>query len=153
MYGNQFQHIQKIPWRTVTGDYNPFTDPVSRLTRHERTTDFKLRTGHCRLGAHQKRFGTMDSALCDCKEADDTPHPPYPLAAAETLVMATGRDNRQRAVGNGGRPAEHHPISSSMWTERRWSGAHNYEPFRALRCRLALKLTSMVKGGKTIPAV
>ena len=31
--------------------------------------------------------------------------------------MAAGRVNHQQAVGNGGRPAPHHPIPGNMWTE------------------------------------
>ena len=42
--------------------------------RHEQTTIFRLRTGHCGLRAHLKRIGVMNSALCDCKEAEQTVH-------------------------------------------------------------------------------
>ena len=38
------------------------------------TAIFRLRTGHCGLRAHLKRIGIMDSALCDCKEAEQTVH-------------------------------------------------------------------------------
>ena len=31
--------------------------------------------------------------------------------------MAVGRVNHQKAVGNGGRPAPHHPIPGNMWTK------------------------------------
>ena len=65
---------QKCQWKKATGDYNPSTDPINRLARHEQTTIFRLRTGHCGLRAHLKRIGIMDSALCDCKEAEQTVH-------------------------------------------------------------------------------
>ena len=65
---------QKCQWKRATGDYNPSTDPINRLARHEQTAIFRLRTGHCGLRAHLKRIGIMDSALCDCKEAEQTVH-------------------------------------------------------------------------------
>ena len=65
---------QKCQWKKATGDYNPSTDPINRLARHEQTTIFRLRTGHCGLRAHLKRIGITDSALCDCKEAEQTVH-------------------------------------------------------------------------------
>ena len=34
----------------------------------------RLQTGHCGLWKHLKRTGTMDSALCDCKETEQTVH-------------------------------------------------------------------------------
>ena len=68
------RNSQKYHWRIATGDYNPSTDPVSGLPRHEQTTIFRLRTGHCGLRAHLKRFGIMDSPLCDCKEAEQAIH-------------------------------------------------------------------------------
>ena len=65
---------QRCQWRRATGDYSPSTDPINRLARHEQTTIFRLRTGHCGLRTHLKRIGIMDSALCDCKEAEQTVH-------------------------------------------------------------------------------
>ena len=65
---------QKCQWKRATGDYNPSTDPISRLARHEQTTIFRLRTGHCGLRAHLRRIGIMDSALRDCKEVEQTIH-------------------------------------------------------------------------------
>ena len=65
---------QKCQWKRATGDYNPSTDPINRLARHEQTAIFRLRTGHCGLRAHLKRIGIMDSALCDCREAEQTIH-------------------------------------------------------------------------------
>ena len=59
----------KEPLETTTS-----TDPINRLAKHEQTTIFRLRTGHCGLRAHLKRTGIMDSALCDCKEAEQTIH-------------------------------------------------------------------------------
>ena len=65
---------QKSQWKRATADYNPSTDPVNRLVGHEQTAIFWLRTGHCGLRAHLKQIGIMDSALCDCKEAEQTVH-------------------------------------------------------------------------------
>ena len=50
---------------------------------------------------------------------DDPPHPPglSHLVETETPVMAAGWVNHQQAVGNGGRPALHHPVPGNMWTE------------------------------------
>ena len=70
-------HQKRKTWyfcTRATGDYNPSTDPINRLARHEQTTIFRLRTGHCGLQSHLKRNGIMDSALCDCKEAEETVH-------------------------------------------------------------------------------
>ena len=46
------RNSQRSQWKRATGDYNPSTDPVNRLARHEQTTIFRLRTGHCSLQAH-----------------------------------------------------------------------------------------------------
>ena len=53
------------------------------------------------------------------RRTDGPPHPPgvSRLAETETPVVATGWVNHQQAVGNGGRPAPHHPIPGNMWTE------------------------------------
>ena len=48
--------------------------PTGRSARHEQTTIFRLRTGHFGLRVDLKRTGIMDSALCDCKEAEQTVH-------------------------------------------------------------------------------
>ena len=60
--------------KTNQVDYSPSTDPINRLARHEQTTIFRLRTGHCGLREYLKRIGIMDSALCDCKEEEQTVH-------------------------------------------------------------------------------
>ena len=50
--------------------------------------------------------------------ADSPPHRQglFHLAATEMAVLAAGWVNHQ-AAGNSGRPAQHHPIPGSMWTE------------------------------------
>ena len=68
------RNSQRCQWRRATGDKNPSTDQISRVARHEQTTIFRLRTGHCSLQAHLKQIGIVDSALCDCKEAEQTVH-------------------------------------------------------------------------------
>ena len=57
------RNSQKCQWKRATGDFNPSTDQISRLARHEQTTIFRLRTGHCGLRAHLRRIGIMDSAI------------------------------------------------------------------------------------------
>ena len=37
------------------GGYNPQKDPLHQLSRHEQTTIFRLRTGHCGLKGHLKK--------------------------------------------------------------------------------------------------
>ena len=92
---------ENVKWKRAAGDYKPSTGPINRLARDELTTIsrvsdqndvsllyimleihhsgrepsiFRLRTGHCGLRGHLKRIGIMDSALCDCKEAEQTVH-------------------------------------------------------------------------------
>ena len=38
------------------GGYNPQKDPLHQLSRHEQTTIFRLRTGHCGLKGHLKKL-------------------------------------------------------------------------------------------------
>ena len=61
---------------------------------------------------------TLHSAIAKKRNRRST-HPPglSHLVTTETAAMATGWVNHQQAVGNGGRPAPHHPIPGSMWTE------------------------------------
>ena len=72
------QNRQRCQWRRATRDYNRdynhSTNPFNRLARHEQTTIFRLRRGHCSLRVHLKRIGIMDSALCNCKAAEQTVH-------------------------------------------------------------------------------
>ena len=114
------QNRQKCQWKRATGDYNPSTDPINPLARHEQTAIFRLRTGHWPAGAPEANW---HHGLCTLwlqrSRTDSPPHPPglsY-LAETETPVTAAGWVNHQQAVGNGGRPASHHPIPSNMWTE------------------------------------
>ena len=57
------QNNQKCQCRRATGDYNPSTDPINRLSRHEQTTIFRLRTEHCGLQAHLKQIGILDFVI------------------------------------------------------------------------------------------
>ena len=54
------QNSQKCQWKRATGDYNPSTDPINCVARHEQATIFRLGTGHCSLPAHLKRTGMME---------------------------------------------------------------------------------------------
>ena len=85
---------QKCQWKRATGDYNPSTDPINRLARHEQTTMFRLQTEHCGPRAHLKLTG--HHGLCTLRMqrsgTDGPPHPPglSHLAETETPVMAAG---------------------------------------------------------------
>ena len=61
--------VEKSHWRL-----HPSIGPINRLARQEQTTIYRLRTGHCGLRANLKRTGIMNSALCDCEEAEQTVH-------------------------------------------------------------------------------
>ena len=65
---------QKSTFSASIGGYNPQKDPLHQLSRHEQTTIFRLRTGHCGLKGHLKKFGIQPSALCDCGKDDQTPN-------------------------------------------------------------------------------
>ena len=61
---------KKTIFHCKTGGYNPNQDALYQLPRHQQTTFFRLRTGHCRQNNHLKRTG---SAQCPCGGADQTP--------------------------------------------------------------------------------
>ena len=63
---------KKAIFHCKTGGYNPNQDALHQLPRHQQTTIFCLRTGHCRLTSHLKRIGAKTSAQCLCGEADQT---------------------------------------------------------------------------------
>ena len=65
---NRFSHR----WKTVNDDYSLIKDEMHSLPRNEQSIIFRLRTGHCRLGAHMKRIGLRESAACQCGEASQT---------------------------------------------------------------------------------
>ena len=46
---------QKSTFIASTGGYKPQKDPLHQLSRHEQTTIFCLRTGHCGLKGHLKK--------------------------------------------------------------------------------------------------
>ena len=63
---------KKAIFHSKTGGYNPNQDALHQLPRHQQTTIFRLRTGHCRLNSYLKRIGIKTSAQCPCGEADQT---------------------------------------------------------------------------------
>ena len=65
---------QKSTFIASIGGYNPQKDPLHQLSRHEQTTIFRLRTGHCGLKGHLKKIGIQPSGLCDCGKDDQTPN-------------------------------------------------------------------------------
>ena len=48
---------QKSTFIASIGEYNPQKDPLHQLSRHEQTTIFRLRTGHCGLKGYLKKMG------------------------------------------------------------------------------------------------
>ena len=108
--------MEKGHWRL-----QPFYRPNQPSGRHEQTTIFRLRTGHCKPVSTPE--ANWHHELCTLQlqrsRTDGPPHPPglFHLAATETPFMATGWVNHQQVVGNGWRPALHHPTPGNMWTE------------------------------------
>ena len=47
---------QKSTFIASVGGYNPQKDPLHQLSRHEQTTIFRLRTGHCGLKGISKKL-------------------------------------------------------------------------------------------------
>ena len=54
---------QKSTFIASIGGYSPQKDPLHQLSRHEQTTIFDLRIGHCGLKGHLKKNGIQPSAL------------------------------------------------------------------------------------------
>ena len=64
-------------------------DTKHTLTQFEDWSGPSLRTGHCGLRAHLKRTDFSDTSLCECRQADQTPHrvlQSCPKYAEETSV-------------------------------------------------------------------
>ena len=84
------------------------------LERSDQTAIFRLRTGHCGLRAQVKRIGVAESALCNCKTAEQTVHhvlQDCPLLDTEKTNVATGGTNHHhQVVGSAGRPAQQFTI-------------------------------------------
>ena len=64
---------KKAIFHCKTEGYSQNQDALHQLPRHQQTTIFHLRTGHCKLNSHFKRIGVKTSAQCPCGEADQTP--------------------------------------------------------------------------------
>jgi hypothetical protein len=60
-------------WRKQNEGYNPEHDIIKELSRKKQTKIFRLRKGHCVLGAHIYRTGLIDSAACPCGSPKQTP--------------------------------------------------------------------------------
>ena len=66
---------QKSTFIASIGGYNPQKDPLHELSRHEQTTIFRLRTGHCGLkGQLKKNWYSALGSICDCGKDDQTPN-------------------------------------------------------------------------------
>ena len=65
-------NTKKTIFHSKAGGHNPNQDTLHQLPRHQQTTIFCLRTGHCRLNSHLKRIGIKTSAQCPCGEVDQT---------------------------------------------------------------------------------
>ena len=83
--GYQERHVNQtllcLPWlweEQKSVDSYPFQKcqwKINSLARHEQTTIFRLRTGHCGLRAHLKRIGIMDSAIAIRRNRRSTTSP------------------------------------------------------------------------------
>ena len=75
MTGNKTltRNKKKAIFHCKTGGYSQNQDALNQLPRHQQSTIFRLRTGHCRLNSHLKRVGVKTSAQCPCGKADQTP--------------------------------------------------------------------------------
>ena len=60
-------------WKKENGGHQAHLDPIWRLEQAQQTNIFRLRTWHCGLSAHLKRIGILDTSLCECGQADQTP--------------------------------------------------------------------------------
>ena len=106
-HGSDSNHSDEMTQSTVWQDMSrPLYSSCEQDTVACCTPEANWHHGLCTL--RLQRSGT-----------DGPPHPPglSHLAETETPVMATRWVNHQQAVGNGGRPAPHHPIPGNMWTE------------------------------------
>ena len=63
----------KAKWNSHNNGYQAHQDPIRKLERHHQTIIFRLRSGHCCLGAHLKRIGIRDTPECMCGLSDETP--------------------------------------------------------------------------------
>ena len=59
-------------WKTKTGSTYP-TDRIIHLNQREQTMIFRLRTGHCRLGAHLYKLKVVTTPQCHCNTEHQTP--------------------------------------------------------------------------------
>ena len=66
-------NTKKAIFHCKTGGYNPYQDALHQPPRHQQTTIFCLKTGHCRLKSLFKRIGVKTSAQCPCGDANQTP--------------------------------------------------------------------------------
>ena len=90
-------------------------------TSADHSPQLRLWTGHCCLWTHLKPTGIMDSAVYSCKETEQRVHhilQDCSLWQQQRPVTAAGWDTHQQAVGNGGRPALHHPVSVTGWDSK-----------------------------------
>ena len=67
------KHRWKANFTQKTDGYKPHHDHLNSLSRPEKSTIFRLRTGHCGLRAHLKKISIAESSTCDCLTADQTP--------------------------------------------------------------------------------
>ena len=70
-------------WKTRTGSTYP-SDPIRHLNRREQTMLFRLRTGHCRLGAQLYKLKVITTPQCHCNTEHQTLEKELPTAASLT---------------------------------------------------------------------
>ena len=67
------RHRTRVIWRSSHGGYDYQRDALHSLGRSDASAIYRLRTGHCGLRAHLWRLHLVDTALCPCAQADQTP--------------------------------------------------------------------------------
>ena len=65
------KHQSRTHWKQHHS--HPSDDQITHLQRHQQTTIFRLRTGHCRLRAHLYRLGLSHTPDCHCETGPQTP--------------------------------------------------------------------------------
>ena len=95
-------------YKTRTGSTYP-SDLIIHLNRREQILIFRLRTGHCRLGAYLYKLKVVTTPQCQCNT--DHKIPEYVLQRCPTYDsikkthLVTTQDNGRKPLGRKRRPA------------------------------------------------
>ena len=134
---------KKAIFHCKTVGYNPNKDALHQLARHQQTTIFRLRTGHCRLNSRLKRIGVKTSAQCPCGEVDQTPE--YYLQFCSLHQQARQQIwpscAQKRALGCLQRICSWHPSVRHAWERRSSQRNHLIECRRSRTSEATESLT------------